>query len=74
MQQAVVVIKTVKHKFPVIEGSIFAARSIAAKRNISIELLSSQKTLPLVGDKGGLQQVFINLINNIYSHIAKFLA
>jgi PAS domain S-box-containing protein len=49
---------------PVLEESIFAVKPIANKRNISIELSTPQKTLHIIGDKSGLQQVFINLINN----------
>jgi two-component system phosphate regulon sensor histidine kinase PhoR len=49
---------------PALEESIFAVTPIANKRNISIELLAPQKTLHVIGDKSGLQQVFINLINN----------
>ena len=49
---------------PVLEESIFAVKPIANKRNISIELSIPQKTLHIIGDKSGLQQVFINLINN----------
>jgi two-component system phosphate regulon sensor histidine kinase PhoR len=47
-----------------LEESIFAVKPIANKRNISIELSTPQKTLHVIGDKSGLQQVFINLINN----------
>ena len=49
---------------PVLEESIFAVKPIANKRNISIELSVPLKTLHVIGDKSGLQQVFINLINN----------
>jgi signal transduction histidine kinase len=49
---------------PVLEESILAVKPIADKRNISIELFIPQKALLVTGDKSGLQQVFINLINN----------
>jgi PAS domain S-box-containing protein len=49
---------------PVLEESTLAVKPIADKRNISIELLVPQKALLVIGDKSGLQQVFINLINN----------
>jgi two-component system, OmpR family, phosphate regulon sensor histidine kinase PhoR len=49
---------------PVLEESIFAVKPIANKRSISIELSAPLKTLHVIGDKSGLQQVFINLINN----------
>ena len=50
--------------FPVLEESILAVKPIADKRNISIESFIPQKALLVIGDKSGLQQVFINLINN----------
>ena len=49
---------------PVLEESILSVRPIAAKRGISIELVSPYRELQIRGDKSGLQQVFINLINN----------
>jgi len=49
---------------PVLEETIAAVKPIADKRDISIELTPSQKALLVIGDKSGLQQVFINLINN----------
>jgi PAS domain S-box-containing protein len=49
---------------PVLEESVLAVKPIANKRNISIELSIPQKVLLVTGDKSGLQQVFINLINN----------
>jgi len=49
---------------PVLEDSILAVKPIANKRNISIKI-NTAFDLPLIlGDKGGLSQVFINLINN----------
>lgn len=56
--------KTPLDLIPVLEESISAVRPIAAKRNISVELSTGEKTLYVIGDKSGLQQVFINLINN----------
>jgi len=48
----------------VLQESISAINPIAKKKNISLEL-SVPKLLPkILGDKSGLQQVFINLINN----------
>ena len=49
---------------PVLGESISALRPIADKRNVSIELSAPQTALHVIGDKSGLQQVFINLINN----------
>lgn len=49
---------------PVVEESILAVKPIADKRNISIQLSTPQKAILVLGDKSGLQQVFINLINN----------
>jgi signal transduction histidine kinase len=45
MQQVVVVNKTVLHKFPVIEESIFAARPIAANRT-SISIVDTGLGIP----------------------------
>ena len=49
---------------PVVEESVLAVKPIADKRNISIQLSTPQKAILVLGDKSGLQQVFINLINN----------
>jgi signal transduction histidine kinase len=49
---------------PILEESILAVKPIADKRNISIKLSILQNAFHIVGDKSGLQQVFINLINN----------
>ncbi len=49
---------------PILEESILAVKPIADKRNISIKLFPLPKALLVIGDKSGLQQVFINLINN----------
>jgi PAS domain S-box-containing protein len=48
----------------ILEESILAVKPIANKKNISIPLSMPEKPIPVVGDKSGLQQVFINLINN----------
>ena len=49
---------------PVLEDSILAVRMIASKRNIEIVLSAPVQPLFVSGDANGLQQVFINLINN----------
>ncbi len=49
---------------PVLEESIMAVRPIGNKRDVSIKLMSEQSDFYIAGDKSGLQQVFINLINN----------
>ncbi len=49
---------------PVLQESVLAVKAIASMRNISIKLDTDNKTLDVLGDKGGLSQVFINLINN----------
>jgi PAS domain S-box-containing protein len=49
---------------PVLEESMRAVKPIASKRNISINLTAQTGLDRIVGDKSGLQQVFINLINN----------
>jgi len=49
---------------PVLEESILAVKAIANKRNISIKLEFERMPYPILGDAGGLSQVFINLINN----------
>ncbi len=56
--------KTPLDLIPVLQESIFSVNPIAGKRNITIELSALQKELFVIGDKNGLQQVFINLINN----------
>jgi two-component system, OmpR family, phosphate regulon sensor histidine kinase PhoR len=48
----------------VLEESTQAVKPIADKRNISIQISTPQKALLVIGDKSGLQQVFINLLNN----------
>jgi PAS domain S-box-containing protein len=49
---------------PVLEESLMAVKAIASKRRVSLELESTKEPLYILGDKSGLQQVFINLINN----------
>jgi len=49
---------------PVLEESVLAVKSIAKKKNIKIEISEHPVPLMILGDKSGLQQVFINLINN----------
>lgn len=49
---------------PVLEESAMAVKAIASKRNVKLDLTLPQRTVHILGDKSGLQQVFINLINN----------
>jgi signal transduction histidine kinase len=49
---------------PVLQEAILSVKPIADKRNIAIELSAPQEELLVLGDTSGLQQVFINLINN----------
>src|SRR5258706_1625632 len=49
---------------PILEESALAVKSIAKKRDISIKVSAPAAALMAWGDKSGLQQVFINLINN----------
>lgn len=49
---------------PVLEESLMAVKAIASKRRVSLELETAFRPLYILGDKSGLQQVFINLINN----------
>jgi signal transduction histidine kinase len=49
---------------PVLEESMRAVKPIASKKNISINLTAQPELGQIIGDKSGLQQVFINLINN----------
>jgi two-component system phosphate regulon sensor histidine kinase PhoR len=48
----------------ILQESISAIKPIARKKNISIELSTPTSMPKILGDKSGLQQVFINLINN----------
>ncbi len=47
-----------------LEESILAVKPIASKKNITIQLSTPENPILVMGDKSGLQQVFINLINN----------
>jgi signal transduction histidine kinase len=47
-----------------LEESILAIKPIANKKNISIQVSAPEKPILVLGDKSGLQQIFINLINN----------
>jgi len=49
---------------PVLEESIMAIKPIAAKGKVSLSLVAQHQPVHIIGDKSGLQQVFINLINN----------
>jgi len=49
---------------PILEESTLAAKPIANKRRVSLHLTAEERPLIVSGDKGGLQQVFINLITN----------
>jgi len=48
----------------VLQDSILAVKVIASKRNIQLEIEADEESIIILGDKGGLSQVFINLINN----------
>lgn len=49
---------------PILEESVAAVKAIANKRKVTIHLTVAQPDIRILGDKSGLQQVFINLINN----------
>jgi PAS domain S-box-containing protein len=49
---------------PILRESMRAVQPIIAKRNISLVITNEQLANKIWGDNGGLQQVFINLINN----------
>jgi PAS domain S-box-containing protein len=49
---------------PVLEESMMAVKPIAAKGKVALKLTAEQRPIHIIGDKSGLQQVFINLINN----------
>jgi two-component system phosphate regulon sensor histidine kinase PhoR len=49
---------------PVLEESFTAVKPIAHKGNVLLRLSAERGPLQVIGDKSGLQQVFINLINN----------
>ncbi|MBI5953808.1 MAG: PAS domain S-box protein [Chloroflexi bacterium] len=48
----------------VLKDAAQSIKTIAGMRNISIKLESDRKFINILGDTGGLSQVFINLINN----------
>jgi len=48
----------------VLEESLLAVKPIAAKGKVSLSLTVQQRPVQVIGDTSGLQQVFINLINN----------
>ncbi len=49
---------------PVLEESVMAVKPIATKGKVSLNLTAQHRAIQVIGDKSGLQQVFINLINN----------
>jgi PAS domain S-box-containing protein len=49
---------------PVLEESVMAVKPIAMKGKVSLNLTAQDRAIEVIGDKSGLQQVFINLINN----------
>ena len=49
---------------PVLRESAQAIKALAGTRNISIKLETGEASINVLGDEGGLSQVFINLINN----------
>jgi PAS domain S-box-containing protein len=49
---------------PVLEESMTAVKPIANKRKVVLKLLTGSAPVQILGDKSGLQQVFINLFNN----------
>ena len=49
---------------PVLRESIMAVKPIASKRKVQLRLTAQEQPLLVMGDTSGLQQVFINLINN----------
>lgn len=49
---------------PVLEESIKAVKPIATKRSVLLDLKIPRRPVSILGDVSGLQQVFINLINN----------
>ena len=55
---------TVMDLLPVLREAMQSVQPIIAKRQISLQITNELNTYKIWGDKGGLQQVFINLINN----------
>lgn len=49
---------------PVLRESLQAVQAIASRRDISLVMSHEVASCPIWGDPGGLQQVFVNLINN----------
>lgn len=49
---------------PILEESMMAVKPIAAKRKVTLNLTTQKRQIEVMGDKSGLQQVFINLLNN----------
>lgn len=49
---------------PILEESVLAIKLVAKKKDITIKMSAFSSPLIVWGDKSGLQQVFINLINN----------
>ena len=49
---------------PVLEESVMAVKPIANKGKVAVKLTTQRQAIKVIGDKSGLQQVFINLINN----------
>jgi signal transduction histidine kinase len=48
----------------VLREAVQSVKAIGAMRHISIKLEADDETINILGDSGGLSQVFINLINN----------
>ena len=48
----------------VLRESILAVKVIASKRNIQLKIQADEDSITVLGDRSGLSQVFINLINN----------
>ncbi len=49
---------------PVLQEAVRAIKPIASKRKVNLNLNAQENPLLVMGDTSGLQQVFINLINN----------
>ena len=49
---------------PILEESIMAVKPVATKRGVALCFSNHETSLCILGEKSGLQQVFINLINN----------